>query len=143
MSVTGPTIDLELRQRREAAIDALIAIEQSLDLDQLPAIFPNPRYELVGNNKVYAGADEVSRYLRERRSTFPDYRVEVVSRFHADDAVITEMWVTGTYAGRGEDMAGGLKGFRFRMAGFFLFDGDRLTCFRNYYDRAAIARQLA
>lgn len=135
--------DPGLQQRREAAIDALIEIEQSLDLSRLATVFPQPRYELIGSNRVYAGADEVGRYLRERRSAFPDYRVETVSRYHADDAVVAEMWVTGTYAGRGDDLGAGVKGFRFRMAGFFLFDGDRLTCFRNYYDRAAIARQLA
>jgi predicted ester cyclase len=138
-----PAADLEMQHRREAAIDALIEIEQSLDFSRLATIFPQPRYELIGSSRVYAGADEVGRYLRERRSAFPDYRVEIVSRYHAAAAVIAEMWVTGTYAGRLGDVEAGPKGFRFRMAGFFLFDGDRLTCFRNYYDRAAIARQLA
>ena len=49
----------------------------------------------------------------------------------------------GTHRGRIEGIDPSGKGFRCRMAAFFLFDGDRLTCSRTYFDHATIARQLA
>jgi predicted ester cyclase len=51
--------------------------------------------------------------------------------------------VAGTHRGPIEGIDPSGKGFRFRAAAFFLFDGAQLTCFRNYFDHATIARQLA
>ena len=70
-------------------------------------------------------------------------RAEPIALHHAADALIAEAWVTGTHRGRIEGIDPTGKGFRFRMAAFFIFDGDRLTCVRNYFDHATIARQLA
>jgi predicted ester cyclase len=63
--------------------------------------------------------------------------------YHSADALIAELWVTGTHLGRIEGIEPTNKGVRFAMAAFFLFDGDELTCVRNYFDHATIARQLA
>lgn len=133
----------QLRRRREAIIEALLEIERTGDLDRLPDVFPHPRYELIGNNRVYDGLEVCTRYLKERRNAFPDYGAELIALYHADGAVIAEAWVTGTHRGRIEGFEPTGKGFRFRAAAFFLFDGDTLTCFRNYFDHATIARQLA
>ncbi len=135
--------DADLRRRREAAITALLDAERTGDLERLAEVFPHPRYELIGNNRVYDGVDTCAAYLKERRNAFPDYRAEVIALYHADDAVIAEAWVSGTHLGSIEGIEGSGKGFRFRAAAFFLFDGDTLTCFRNYFDHATIARQLA
>ncbi|MEJ5254068.1 MAG: ester cyclase [Acidimicrobiales bacterium] len=135
--------DEQLRRRREATIAALLEIERTGELDRLQEVFPHPRYELIGNNRVYDGLAVCTRYLRERRIAFPDYAAELIALYHADDAVIAEAWVTGTHLGRIEDFDPTGKGFRFRAAAFFLFDGEILTCFRNYFDHATIARQLA
>lgn len=135
--------DEELRKRREATIGALLEIERTGDLDRLQEVFPHPRYELIGNSRVYDGVEVCTRYLRERRIAFPDYAAELIALYHADDAVIAEAWVTGTHLGRIEGFDPTGKRFRFRAAAFFLFDGETLICFRNYFDHATIARQLA
>jgi predicted ester cyclase len=135
--------DDKLRLRREATIVSLLDVEQNLDVERLAQIFPHPRYELIGNNRVYDGLEVCARYLKERRNAFPDYRAEPIALHHADDAVIAEAWVTGTHVGRIEAIDPSGKGFRFRMAAFFLFDGPTLVCVRNYFDHATIARQLA
>jgi predicted ester cyclase len=131
------------RRRRESTITELLEIEQNFDIDRLEKVFPHPRYELIGNNRVYDGLEVCARYLKERRNAFPDYRAEVIALHHADDAVIAEAWVSGTHVGRIESIDPTGKGFRFRMAAFFLFDGPTLRCVRNYFDHATIARQLA
>ena len=135
--------DESLRRKREQTLLELIEIENNLDLDRLPEVFPHPRYELIGNNRVYDGVDDCAHYLKERGNAFPDYRGELIAYYHADDAVIGEVWIMGTHAGHimGLDPSG--KGFRCRMAAFFLFEGETLTCARIYFDRATIARQLA
>jgi predicted ester cyclase len=132
-----------LRRQREATIGQLLEVERQLDVGQLERIFPHPRYELIGNNRVYDGLETCARYLKERRNAFPDYRAEPIALHHADDAVIAEAWVSGTHVGRIESIEPSGKGFRFRMAAFFLFKGATLVCVRNYFDHATIARQLA
>lgn len=135
--------DDTLRLQREATIVTLLAVEQDLDIERLAQVFPNPRYELIGNNRVYDGLEVCARYLKERRNAFPDYRAEPIALHHSDDAVIAEAWVTGTHVGPIEAIEPSGKGFRFRMAAFFLFEGHTLVCVRNYFDHATIARQLA
>lgn len=141
--MTGSVTSDEVRARREATILALLDAENRNDLEALATIFPRPRYELVGTHKVYDGADAVARWLRERNAAFPDYRYELIAHYHADDAVIAEVWVMGTHLGPIENIPPSGKGFRCRMAVFFLFDDERLDCFRIYFDNATIARQLA
>lgn len=143
MAATTTAPDAELRARREATILALLDAENRNDLEALVEVFPRPRYELVGTHKVYDGVDAVAGWLRERNAAFPDYRSELIAHHHADDAVIAEVWVLGTHLGPIEHIPPSGKGFRCRMAVFFLFAGERLTCFRIYFDNATIARQLA
>jgi steroid delta-isomerase-like uncharacterized protein len=121
----------------------LIEAENALDLERLLAVFPHPRYELVGTHKVYDGRDQVERHLKERRGAFPDYRSELVAVHHAEDAVIAEVWMHGTHLGNIENIPPSGRAFRCRMAVFFLFEEDRLTCERIYFDQATIAKQLA
>lgn len=136
-------VDAELRGRREAVLLSMLDAENRQDIDSLLAVFPNPRYELIGTHKVHTGRDGVTRYLRERNAAFPDYRSELITYRHADDAVIAEVWVMGTHLGHIEHIEPTGKGFRCRMAAFCQFDGPTLTCVRIYFDSATIARQLA
>ena len=109
---TVPRIDADLRRRREETILALLEIENAGAVDRLAEVFPHPRYELIGNNRVYDGVDECSKYLRERRNAFPDYHVEPIAHYHADDAVIAEVWISGTHLGGIEAVVPSGKGFR-------------------------------
>lgn len=137
----------DLRRTREERLLRLIEAENQHDLEALCAEFPHPRYELIGTHKVYDGRDQVSLYLKERSAAFPDYRSELITHYHADDAVIAEVWVTGTLLGPIDsaheriDPTG--HGFRCRMAIFYSFTGERLDSARIYFDTATIARQLA
>lgn len=130
-------------ESREHTVRALLALESKGDLGSLSAVFPHPRYELIGNSRVYDGVDVVVAYLTERRHAFPDYSAEITRIYHAPDALIAEAWVTGTHLGRIEGIEPTSKGVRFAMASLYLFEGDELTCVRNYFDHATIARQLA
>lgn len=132
-----------IEESRERTVRGLLALESQGDLASLGALFPHPRYELIGNSRVYDGLDVVVAYLTERRNAFPDYKAEITRTYHAADALIAESWVTGTHLGRIEGIDPTSKGVHFTMASFFLFDGDELTCVRNYFDHATIARQLA
>ena len=70
------------------------------------ACFAHPRYELIGNQRVYDGADEVRRYYEMIRRYFPDLRFEVIDVHHGDDAVVSEMWMSGTHLGLGPRLRG-------------------------------------
>lgn len=133
----------DVRSTRERTLLDLVEAENAFDLDALRALFPQPRYELIGTGRVYDGWTGVEQYLRERRNAFPDLRNEVISLHHADDAVIAEFWLTGTQQGPIEGIPPSGRAFRCRMAGIFLFDGPTLTCERIYFDKGTIARQLA
>jgi len=139
--------DPDVRQSREVTLLALIDAENRNDLDAVCAAFPHPRYELIGTHKVYDGTEQVGAYLRDRAAAFPDYRSELITYHHADEAVIAEVWISGTLLGaiaRDHDaIAPTGRGFRCRMAAFFSFNGTRLDSARIYFDTATIARQLA
>jgi hypothetical protein len=56
--------------------------------------------------------------------------------------VIVEFDVLGTHLGRLRALAPTGRSFRARMTAFFLFEGDRLTCERVYFDQFSMMRQL-
>jgi predicted ester cyclase len=96
----------------------------------------------MATGQVYDGPDEVDRYYRESRETFPDQRNELISLRHAEDAVIVEFWLLGTHKGRLGRLEATGREFRCRMTAFFIFEGTGLVCERVYFDSATILRQL-
>jgi predicted ester cyclase len=136
-------IGTKLHQRRQQLIERLLTAQNRGDLDVALACFTHPRYELIGNNRVYDGADEVRHYYELTRGYFPDLRFEVIAMHHGDDALVGELWMTGTHLGSGRDFEATGRSFRCRTAVIFSFDGDRLMGARAYYDTGTIARQLA
>ena len=130
------------RAAREATVREHMAAENDLDFDRALAIFGHPRYELIGTGQTHDGPDEVMRYFRASRQSFPDQRNEIISLRHAEDAVIVEFWLSGTHKGRLGDLEPTGKTFRTRMTAFFIFDGASLVCERVYFDSASILRQL-
>jgi predicted ester cyclase len=142
--VAGVTpIGTKLHQRRRELIERLLTAQNVGDLDAALACFTHPRYELIGNNRVYDGADEVRHYYEVTRGYFPDLRFDVIAMHHGDDAVVGELWMTGTHLGSGRDFEATGRSFRCRTAVIFSFEGDRLIGARAYYDTGTIARQLA
>lgn len=141
---TGPTsIHSALRRRRERVLRLLLDAQNGNDVQGAVDAFAHPRYELVGNNRVYDGAEEVRRYYETARSYFPDLHFELLALHHADDAVVAELMMSGTHLGSRDDVEASGRRFNCRVAVIFLFEDDRLTCARAYYDSGTIARQLA
>lgn len=130
-------------KRREDTLRRLLDAQNAQDMETALACFAHPRYELVGNVRVYDGEDEVRRYYGMMLHYFPDLSFEIIAVHHADDAVVAELWMAGTHLGSGGDFEATGKRFRCRSAVIFSFDDDRLTGARAYYDTGTIARQLA
>jgi steroid delta-isomerase-like uncharacterized protein len=142
--VAGVTpIGTKLHHRRQQLIERLIDAHNRADFDAALACFAHPRYELVGNNRVYDGPREVRHYYESTRRIFPDLRFEEIAVHHGDDAVVCELWMTGTHLGSGRDFEATGRRFRCRTAVIFGFDREQLVGVRLYYDTGTIARQLA
>jgi steroid delta-isomerase-like uncharacterized protein len=135
-------VSTELRKRREAIVREHMESENRHAFDTTIGTFDHPRYELMPTGDVFDGEEAVRAYFTESRTAFPDQRNELVALHHADDAVIVEFDLLGTHLGPLRALAPTGRSFRSRMTAFFLFDGDRLTCERVYFDQVSIMRQL-
>jgi steroid delta-isomerase-like uncharacterized protein len=143
-AVGGVTpIGARFNERRTTVLRRLLEAQNARDIESSLACFDHPRYELIGNNRVYDGADDVRDYYEMTRRYFPDLHFEVIDWHHAVDAVVCELWMSGTHLGSGPDFAATGRCFRCRTAVIFSFEGERLTGARVYYDTRTIARQLA
>jgi steroid delta-isomerase-like uncharacterized protein len=143
--VAGPDpsdADTQLRARREAVVREHMESENHHDFDTTIATFDHPRYEIIATGDAYDGEQEVRRYFAETRTAFPDQRNELIALHHAQDAVIAEFDLLGTHLGPLRSLPPTGRSFRCRMAAFFLFEGDRITCERVYFDQTTILRQL-
>jgi steroid delta-isomerase-like uncharacterized protein len=141
MSVTP--IDAKQREQRESTLQALLEAQNRHDVAASLACFAHPRYELVGNQRVYEGGDEVERYYATTFGAFPDITFELITAHHADSSVVVEMWMSGSHLGTRHDFEATGKRFRCRMAAVFQFQDAGLVGARIYYDTGTIARQLA
>lgn len=136
-------IATKLHAHRERTLRSLLDAVNADDSAAALACFAHPRYELIGNQRVYDGADDVRHYYESMHRLFPDLRFDVVHVHHAADAVIAEVWMSGTHLGSGREFEATGRRFRCRTAIVFTFDGEALTGARVYYDTGTIARQLA
>jgi predicted ester cyclase len=136
-------IGTKLAERREHVLRRLLGAQNANDVDRALSCFAHPRYELIGNQRVYDGADEVRRYYEMTRKYFPDLHFEVIEVHHGADAVVCELWMSGTHLGSGPDFEATGRRFRCRSAVIFAFEGEMLVSARAYYDTGTIARQLA
>ena len=132
----------EVRAAREAIVREHMDSENRQDFEATMATFSHPRYELIATGQVHDGEDAVRAYYADSRSAFGDQRNEVIAMHHADDGVIVEFDLLGTHTGEFLGVAPTGREFRCRMAALFLFDDDRITCERVYFDSATILRQL-
>jgi steroid delta-isomerase-like uncharacterized protein len=141
--VSVTPIDVKLREAREATLRNLLEAQNRHDPAASIACFAHPRYELVGNQRVYDGAEEVSRYYATTFGAFPDIEFELIAAHHAESSVVVEMWMSGSHLGTRHDFEATGKRFRCRMAAVFQFREAELIGARIYYDTGTIARQLA
>jgi steroid delta-isomerase-like uncharacterized protein len=119
--------------------------ENRMDFTATLATFRHPHYEIIPTGDVYDGVDQVNGYYTASRTTFPDQRNEVHAVHHADDGVIVEFDLLGTFLGSLRGLPPTGREFRTRMIALFLFetDDDLISCERVYFDSAGLLRQLA
>jgi steroid delta-isomerase-like uncharacterized protein len=141
--VSVTPIDVKTREQREATLRALLEAQNRHDLEGCLACFAHPRFELVGNQRVYDGPDEVRRYYHTTFGAFPDMAFELIAAHHSERAVFVEMWMSGSHLGSRHDFEATGKHFRCRAAAVFQFEEAGLVGARIYYDTGTIARQLA
>jgi predicted ester cyclase len=132
-----------LRERREQVLRRLLEAQNANDMEGALGCFAHARYELIGNQRVYDGAADVRGYYEVTRRYFPDLHFDVIALHHGDDAVVCEVWMSGTHLGSGPEFEATGRRFRCRSAIIFAFDRDDLVGARAYYDTGTIARQLA
>jgi predicted ester cyclase len=141
--VTVTPIDARQRERREQTLRQLLDAQNRRDAGAAIACFTHPRYELVGSQHVYDGADEVRRYYDMTFWLFPDLAFEVIATHHSDEVVTAELWMRGSHLGSRPDFEATGKRFRCRVVALFQFAADDLIGVRVYYDTGTIVRQLA
>jgi steroid delta-isomerase-like uncharacterized protein len=134
--------DTDLKERQMAVVREHMASENELRFDDTLATFAHPRYELIGTDQVYDGAEAVLAYYAASRTVFPDQRNEIRAVHHDDTAVVVEFDLLGTHTGSlaGEEPTG--RSFRCPMVALFMFEGERIVCERVYFDAGTIYRQL-
>ena len=133
---------MSLRAQREVVVREHMESENRHEFDVTLRTFAHPRYELIATGEVYDGEEAVRGYYAASRAAFPDQRNEIRALHHADDAVVVEFDLMGTHRGplRGIPPSG--REFACRMVALFLFEADRITCERVYFDSATILGQL-
>jgi steroid delta-isomerase-like uncharacterized protein len=136
------TVTEALRESRERIVREHMESENRHDFETTLATFAHPRYELVPTGEVIDGEAEVARYYAETRAAFPDQRNELIALHHAEDAVIAEFDLVGTHRGPYRGLPPTGRAFRCRMAAVFVFEDDRLTCERVYFDASTMLRQF-
>ena len=141
MSVTP--IDTKVREHREAVLTTLLEAQNRHDAEASLACFTHPRYELVGNQRVYEGAEQVRRYYATTFGAFPDLMFQMIEAHHAEHSMVAEMWMSGSHLGSRTDFEATGRRFKCRMAAVFQFQDAGLVGARIYYDTGTIARQLA
>jgi steroid delta-isomerase-like uncharacterized protein len=133
----------EVRERREALVVEHMESENRHEFDVTMATFEHPRYELIPTGDVFDGTEEVDRYYEETRTAFPDQRNELITMYHADEAVIIEAMLYGTHLGSFRGLPPTGRQFEMRFLAIFEFEGeDQLVCERVYFDSATVLRQL-
>lgn len=132
----------DLRARREREVRIHMESENVHDFDATIGTFSHPRYELIATDQVHDGEAEVRKYFKQSRGAFSDQRNELISLRHADDAVITEFWLLGTFDGPLGNIEPTGKTFKCRMTAFFIFEGAKIVCERVYFDQGTILRQI-
>ena len=70
--MTVTPIDTKQREHREATLRGLLEAQNRHDVEASLACFAHPRYELVGNQRVYDGTEDVRRYYATTFGAFPD-----------------------------------------------------------------------
>ena len=131
-----------LRKKREEIVREHMDSENRHEFDATLETFEHPRYELIPTGEVHDGPEDVMDYFEETRRAFPDQRNELLALHHADDAVLVEAVIRGTHKGPLRSLPPTGREWELPILAIFMFDGDKLTCERVYFDQTTVLRQL-
>lgn len=133
---------LDLRARREALIRAHAEAENRQDVEATLGTFHKPRYEVVPLGEPVDGAGNVRDLLAGLFAGFPDFHAAIERLHHGEHAVAVELRMRGTHRGPWAGLPATGRRIDVPALSLFLFDGDRLTCEKVYFDMATLLRQL-
>lgn len=132
----------DLRDRRQAVVQAHIDAENGGDLDAMIASFRTPRYEVFPMGAVFEGEDPVRALIGGLVGGFPDFNFSPTKVHHADDAVIVEGMMTGTHQAEWAGIPPKGNRLELPLICVFDFEDDGLINEKVYFDFAAVQRQL-
>jgi len=135
-------MDEKLRAKREEVVREHFETEVAQEFDKALETFDHPHYEIMANNQVFDGAEEVMQYYLATRTAFPDQRHENV-RFHfAEDVVIAEFDLPGTNKGEFYGLEPTGRSFRVPIVALFFFKGEKIINERIYFDTISLLSQI-
>ena len=76
-----------------------VVVSENL-LNELPAYISKDCVQKVGENETFIGIDGMKQYLKAIKKTYPDYTMEIIRQYVADDYVISEFIMRGTHKGK-------------------------------------------
>lgn len=116
--------------------------ENAHEFERCIGAFDHPRYEIVATGEVWDGHDGVNALLLQNITAFPDFKFDPQLIQHADHAVIVEGRFRGTHHGNWRGLPATGRTIDFPLIIVFVFEEDRMTCERTYFDLGTILRQL-
>lgn len=135
-------LDPALQAKRHATVVEHMTAENSYDFERCIGAFHHPRYEIVPTGEAWDGRDGVNTLLVENKTGFPDFHFEPSAIHHAADAVIVEGRFSGTHDGMWRGLPATGRRVDFPLVIIFVFDGDRMTCERTYFNLGTPLMQL-
>ncbi|TAK28339.1 MAG: DUF4440 domain-containing protein [Chloroflexota bacterium] len=123
----------------------MISAANDRDFDRVVAAVAEDYEVVLPNGQTMRGRESIRRMLRGRTTAFPDWKVEVVRLYVAEDSVAVESVFRGTHSGPLEGIPGlgpipptGVP-VELRTFGVFEFKDGKLVRGRGYLDMAAFA----
>jgi steroid delta-isomerase-like uncharacterized protein len=139
--MTSPA--LAIRAQREFTVQAHIDAENRHDVEATLHTFHHAQYDVIPFGQLTDGEQAVRELLGDLMAAFPDFHVETHAQYHADNAVICEVVMTGTQKGRWMGLEPQGRSMRVPAACIYVFEEDRLVCEKVYFDTSTMLRQLA
>ena len=91
---------------------------------------------------IVDGAEGVSGLVGGLLAAFPDFYLNRIAQYHADDAVIVECSFGGTHGGNWAGIEATGNKMEVQAVLIFVFEGEDLVSEKVYFDHATILRQI-
>ena len=99
-------------------------------------------YEDLALGVVKRGKKELSDFINESFTGFPDFKFELKGCFFSTERACTEWVMTGTHSGDLPKLRATGRTISVRGAGISEVKGDKLSRHTDYYDMVTLLRQL-